>query len=109
MISLKYEDMQKLELLGAMFERLPYDDLKQMVEADEIVSRLKGGPAISDNILTRLYNEHNSNYTDLLALRSEVMTLRGDLQTLIKAVNDRVFMAPYDANFQALKGRYGVY
>jgi len=107
MISLSYEQIEKVQLLDSLFNSLTIEQLKEITESDRIVAILKGRNEKSP-FIQKLINEHDILAIEISSLKSEIAILRNDLHVLIKLV-----LKPNDYNSHsdasALKGKYNVY
>lgn len=107
MITMTAEQLEKIDLLDALFGAFSIEQLKQITETEEVVAKLKGK---NDNpgILRRLVQEHDIMHMDLMIVKGDVQVLRSDMQTMVN-----LMFKPYEYNSAAtasdLKSRYGVY
>lgn len=108
MMILTNEELEKLGLLDRLFSTLSVEQLKELIERQEIIEKLKGTNQ-NPVIFTRLFQEHNTCASDLITLQNEVFNLKSDLHVLIRAINSVVFTAPYSQDFHALKNKHGIY
>jgi hypothetical protein len=108
MITLSHEQLEKINLLDRLFASMGVDQLKQLVESEQIVSRLKG---TEDNpqILLNLVHEYDVMKLDLMSAKSDLTTLKSDFQTLLKVLHVDVFTPRYNQDFNNLKSKHGVY
>jgi len=108
MITLSHEQLDKINLLDKLFASVGVDQLKQLVESEQIVSRLKG---TEDNpqIILNLVHEYDVMKLDLMNAKAEIVTLKSDFQALIKVLHADVFTPRYNQDFNNLKSKHGVY
>lgn len=107
MISMTSDQIEKVELLDRLFGAFSVSQLKEFTETEEVVAILKGNNS-NPNILKRLVQEHDNQMMEIMNMKSEVMILRSDFNTLVKLV-----LKPYDYNAandaQTLKSKAGIY
>jgi len=108
MISLTAEQTEKLHLLDKFFGAISLEDLKELVECEQVVAKLKGADQ-NPQIIMRLIQEHDMLYVDSMNTKNEVMVLKDDFQTLLRALNHTLFSPQYNDNFNSLKNKHGVY
>ena len=107
MISPSSEQYEKIRLLDMLFNSMSVEQLKDIAESEKIVAVLKGQND-SSLLLSRIITENDLLSAELFTLKSEVHTLRNDLQTLIRLVlKPHEYNAPNDA--ATLKSRYYIY
>ena len=100
-------DIEKLKLFDQLFSALTVDEIKNAIGADLVVGKLRDCPT-SQGPIMEVVDEITSLRTETIKLRSELNSLRDDIQILVKLVNK-----PYDVNathdMNTLKIRHGVY
>lgn len=106
MISLTYDELEKVQLLDKLFGSFTVEDLKDLADTEQIVSRLKGSESNS-KLLERLVNDNATLSVDLMNIRNETMSLKSDIQSLIKALNSSLY--GYNQEFNNLKQKHNVY
>jgi hypothetical protein len=108
MITLSHDQLDKINLLDKLFASMEVDQLRQLVESEQIVSRLKG---TEDNpqVILNLVHEYDVMKIDLGNMRAEVSTLKSDFQSLLKVLHADVFTPRYNQDFNNLKSKHGVY
>lgn len=98
---------EKIELLDKLFGALSLSQLKEFTESEQIVAVLKGTNN-NPGILKKIVQDNDIHMMDIMQMKSEIMVLRSDLNSLIKLV-----LKPYDYNSandaQVLKSKAGVY
>lgn len=108
MISVTNEQLEKIKLLDVLLDSMSLEDLKKMSEASIVMSKLKGTNQSTDTI-GRLITEHNSMYSDLKSLSIQLAVVQNDFQSLLRSLNQTVFTAPFNGEFNSLKSKYGTY
>lgn len=107
MIYLTDEQHLKIELLDTLFNSLNSEQLKQLTESEQIVSKLKGNYE-SIGILKSLITDYGALNSKISAMESTVFTVQNDIGVLIKAINK-----PHDGfsrqEFDYLKNKYSVF
>jgi hypothetical protein len=108
MITLSHEQLDKINLLDKIFASMDVEQLKQIAESEQIVSRLKG---FEDNpqIILNLVHEYDTMKLDLMNAKAELVGLKSDFQALLKVLHSDVFTPRYNMEFNNLKNKYGVY
>ena len=106
MIAIEYSEMEKIVLLDRLFGSIGYDDLRSLVESEQVVSKLKG-TGTNSRILESLVQDNTAMSVDLMHTRNELNSLKGDFQTLLKVLNMTVFSYSQDLN--NLKQKHNVY
>jgi len=108
MITLSHEQLEKINLIDKLFASIGIDQLKQLVESEQIVSRLKG---TEDNpqLLLTLIHERDILITDNIRNKNDILALKTDFQTLVKVLQTDVFTPRYNQDFNNLKSKHGVY
>ncbi len=107
MIYLTTEQAKKIELLDKLFGALDIAQLTEVTESEQIVAKLKGtenNPGILDSLL----KEHSSMMINVSMLQNDVMSMKSDIQILIKAL-DRPYDSSNQSHFNSLKNRHGIY
>jgi WD40 repeat protein len=113
------DDQEKIKLVERVFNSLTKEELQQLLGHDLVVEKLKGIPDRT-GIISSLLMDNMSHDADKMALKNEVMALRGeliqvkiDLASIIKFVNvlnDK--LTGYNSeqsNFNTMKSKYGIY
>jgi len=101
------EQFQKITLLDKLFGSVSVDQLKEFLESEQIVARLKG---IEDNphILLNLVHDRDILMADNSQNKNDIVELKHDVKELVKALN-QLYSIPYNSELQNLKSRHGVY
>jgi len=107
MITLTNEQIEKIDLLDKLFGAFDSKQLKDFTETEEVVAKLKGTNA-NPGILKRIIQEHDIMMSQMSTVQNDLMMLRADMQTLIKAV-DKPYDMGYQNLFQNLKSRHSIY
>lgn len=102
------EHFQKIVLLDKIFGSVSVEQLRELSESEQIVARLKGSEDNPQLLLT-LIHERDLLAGDNVQNKNDILSLKADLQSLIKALNNTIFSAPYSAEFNNLKNKHGVY
>ena len=109
MITFTEEEFKKIDMIGKVFTAFNTDDLKELVESEEIVAKLQGKP-LASNVIRRIIDDNNLAHSELISLRIELQGLRTDIQMLIKPLKQLYETVPaYSQELQNLKSKYGVY
>ena len=110
MITMTPDMLEKIDLIDRLFGAMSVDQLKEFTESEQIVARLKGTDA-NPGLLLKLVKENELHSLDSMNLRTELMQLKSDMQSLIRALNQTVFApAPqYNSDFNSLKSKHNVY
>lgn len=107
MITMTNEQLEKIDLLDKLFGAFSVDQLREITHTEQVVAILKGDNQ-NPGLLKRLVQESDMTRLELQMAKSEILTLRTDLQTII-----RVMVKPYDSyavsEFSNLKSRNNVY
>jgi hypothetical protein len=102
------KDKETLELLDKLLHLVDNEFLKDLIEKEEIVGKLKGSLNGDIGIIRQMVEIINSQSIEITSLKSELMLLRGDMTTMLKVMN-KPFDTAYTYEFQNLKSRYGVF
>lgn len=108
MISLTFEQQEKIRLIDKLFGSLSTEQLKELAESEQIVARLKGTDN-SDGIISEIVSSTTTTQVDLMNTRAELSALKNDFQTLLRALNLTVFSPQYNNDFNTLKNKHSVY
>ena len=108
MITISHEELEKINLLDKLFGALDVEQLKEFVESEQVVARLKGGEE-NPQLLLKIVHEHDVMMLDFLNAKSEIATLKIDFQSLIKVLHADIFTPRYNQDFNTLKSKYSVY
>jgi hypothetical protein len=109
MISLTTEQLQKIELVDALFSALDIDQIKELAESEQVVAKLKG-VNLNPGLLKNIVQESEIHSVEMMRMASEVTVLKADMQTLVRAVITLVNTPPpYSQDLQNLKSKYNVY
>jgi len=108
MITISHEQLEKINLLDKLFGALGVEQLKEFVESEQVVARLKGNEE-NPQLLLKIVHEHDIMMLDLMNAKSEIATLKSDFQSLIKVLHADVFTPRYNQDFNNLKSKHGVY
>lgn len=109
MIALTAEERLKLELMDKLFAAMNMEEVAEMSQREEIVSRLKG---INDNPyrLRQIVDEFVTAQGELVLLRSEINMLKNDIASMIRVVKSFYENMPsYNGDLQLLKSKYNIY
>lgn len=107
MIVLSNEQSEKINLLDALFGAFGIEQLKEIAETEQVVAILKGDNNNS-GILKKLVQEHITLSIEVSALKTDVLSLRNDMQTLVKIMN-KPFESHHMSEFNSLKSKHNVY
>ena len=80
------DDLEKIKIIDKAFNALSLDDVKTLFGADIIVDKLKGIPD-RDGPLAQAAKELQTAANDIMMLRSDCVSLKSDIQVLIKCLN----------------------
>lgn len=110
MITMTPDLLEKIKLLDRLFGAMDLEQLKAYTESEQIVAKLKGTDQ-SPDLLMKLVKENELHSMDSINLRTDLMNLKQDMQTLIRALSQTVFApAPqYNSEFGILKNKHSVY
>jgi hypothetical protein len=108
MITLSHEQLEKINLLDKLFASMGVDQLRQITESEQIVSRLKG-TADNPQIILNLVHEYDTMKLDLMSAKADLVGLKSDFQALLKVLHADVFTPRYNMEFNNLKNKHGVY
>lgn len=102
----------------AFFDRLltyGSDELNEVIEADEIICKLKGQQPTQYGTIKKLVDNNNALHMEIVDLQSRINQLQGDLITtkadlsvLVKTVHS-MMQTPYNGEWNTLKQKNGVY
>lgn len=108
MITLSHEQLEKINLLDRLFASMGTDQLRQLVESEQIVSKLRG---TEDNpqIILNLVHEYDIMKLDLMASKADITALKSDFHALLKVLHTDVFTPRYNQDFNNLKSKHGIY
>lgn len=110
MITMTNEILEKIQLLDKFLGSVSVEQLKEYTTSEQVAARLAGTEE-NPELLMKLVKENELHSLDSMNLRNELMGLRGDMQTLLRALNQSVF-APspqYNLEFISLKSKHGIY
>ena len=107
MITMTNEQHEKIKVLDQLFGAMDLEQLKEFTSSEKVVAILKGTNQ-NPEILKNLLQEHSEYMMKISSLQADLMTLRSDIQVLIKLV-----LKPYDYSSQGdanmLKSKYAIY
>lgn len=108
MITISHDQLEKINLLDKLFGAMGVQELKDFVESEQVVAKLKGA---DDNpqILLKMVHEHDILMLDLAQAKNDIMTLKSDFRSLLKVLHADVFTPRYNQDFNNLKSKHGVY
>ena|ERR1700756_3113294 len=109
MILLTTEDRQKLEALDKLLKVLPSEYLNQLAEADQIVSKLKGGDFRQNGFILQLVEDNITMSTQVMQLQSDIFALRSQLHTIVKIMSRPLHDYQSTSDLNNLKSQLGVY
>ena len=100
------DQLEKLRLLDKLFEALDINDLKTIVEKEEIVLKLKGKEVQKTPLLDFALGQQELQ-NRVAFLQSELNSVQYDMQMIV-----RLMLKPYDYNSQSdaqsLKSKYKI-
>ena len=108
MITISHEQLEKINLLDKLFGSLGVDQLREFVESEQVVARLKGSEE-NPQLLLEIVHEHDIMMLDLMNAKAEIVTLKSDFQALLRALHADVFTPRFNQDFQNLKSKHSVY
>ena len=106
MITMNEDQIQKIALLDKLFGSVDVSTLREFTESEQVVAKLKGTNS-NPEIFMRLVREHDMIQVDLMNSRNELLALKSDFQSLLKALNMTVFS--YSQEMNNLKQKHNVY
>jgi len=108
MITLSHEQLEKINLLDKLFTSLSVEQLKELIESDLIVAKLKG---VNDNpqIILNLVHSYDTMRIDLISAQSSINSLKEDFQSLLRVLYTEVFTPRYNQEFTNLKSKHGLF
>jgi len=100
------EQFQKITLIDRLFGSISVEKLRDFVESEQIVSRLTG---VEDNpqLLLTLIHERDLLAADNAQHKQDILSLRSDVNSLIKALSQ--LYNPYSSELNDLKNKHGIY
>jgi len=111
-------DIEKLKFLDKVFSSITLEEFQQRLGADVVVDKLRGESA-NHGILEDLYYSNHHMHTDIQDLKTRISTLESklatmttlqtDLNTVIRTVSTLLPNQNILADFNSMKGRYGIY
>lgn len=102
------DDLEKIKIIDRAFNALSLDEVKHIFGADVVVDKLKGTPD-RDGPLAQAAKELQSAAADISMFRSDIMSLKVDIQTLVRCLNKGMGDSAVVSDFNNLKQRHGVY
>lgn len=102
------DDLEKIKIIDNAFNALSLEELKQAFGADLIVERLKG-VAGRQGPLAQAAMELQTARSDIDMIRMETMSMKTDLQILIRCLNKGMGDSAVVSDFNTLKMRHGIY
>lgn len=109
MIYLTPEDREKLTALDQLLRTLPTEYIKELSEADEVVSRLKGEAWKPNGFIQQLVEDNIQMSSTVMQLQADVYTLRDQLKTIIKIMSRPAYDFQSTNDLNMLKSSLGVY
>lgn len=106
MITMSNDQILKIELLDKLFGSVDVTTLQEFVESERVVAKLKGTEQ-NPELFMRLVRDQDVQSLEIMNLKSEIAALKGDFQTLLKALNMTVFS--YSTEMNNLKQKHNVY
>lgn len=100
------DDSKKLELLDIFLGSVSTERLKEIVEQERIMSKLRDDHS-SFYVIRQLVNDSSNFHTELMATKAELATLKADMAMLIKCLNSAIY--GYNQDFQNLKQKHNIY
>ena len=100
------EDNKKLELLDIFLGSVSTERLREIVEQEQVVSKLRDDQS-SFYVLRQLINDSSHFQADLMNARAELQSLKADMATLVKCLNSSIY--GYNQDFLNLKQKHNVY
>lgn len=108
MITLTSDQVAKIEILDKLLASLDVDQLRQIVDSEVVVAKLKGTPT-EPHILINLIREHDTMFVDMMDTKNELTSLKMDFQSLLRVLHADVFTPRYNQDFNSLKSKHGIY
>ena len=109
MITMTNDQLEKIDLLDALFGALDVIQIKELAESEQVVAKLKG-TNLNPGLLKKLVQESEHHSVEMMRMNSDISILKSDVQTLIRAVNTLASIpVPYSQDLQNLKSKYGIY
>lgn len=102
------EQFQKITLIDKLFGSISVEQLREITESEQIVSRLKGTEN-NPQILLSLIRERDILTMKVIAVESELAGIKADFQSLLRVLHVDVFTPRYNQDFQNLKSKHNVY
>ena len=97
MITMTHEQIEKIALLDKLFGSVDVTTLREFSESEQVIAKLKGTDQ-NPELFMRLVREHDMLQVDLMNTRNELLSLKGDFQTLMKILNMTTFSYSSDWN-----------
>ena len=109
MITMTNDQLEKIDFIDTLFGALDLAQIKELAETEQVVAKLKG-TNLNPGLLKRLVQENDHHSVEIMKLNGDIMTLKADVQNLIRAVNTLASIpTPYSQDLQNLKSKYGIY
>lgn len=122
-MSFTQEDYTKMKLIDTVINAIPSEEILKLAEADLITAKLAGVQTSGYGLLNKLVAEDDHIRTELSQLReelknekgrsdilkSDILTLRGQLHSLVKCLNSGHINYSNNSDFVYLKNQLGIY
>ena len=102
------DDLEKIKIIDRAFNALSLDEVKSLFGADIIVDKLKG-TSDRDGPLAQAAKELHTAANDIGMLRADCISLRSDIQVLIKCLNRGLGDQSVLVEFNQLKSKHCIY
>jgi len=102
------EQLDKIDLLDTLFGALDVDQLREIVNSEQIVAKLKGTNQ-NPQILSKLIQENSIMILDITTLKNEIYALKSDIYSIVKVLHADVFNQQLSPDFKNLKSKHGIY
>lgn len=102
-----HDDEEKLRLFDTIISLYTIPKLKDIIEKEQIVAKLEGRIPSPNTSIIQIINEHNHMHAETANLRLEILSLKNDVHSLIKILNQTLFS--YNQDFNNLKQRHNIY
>jgi len=108
MITMSKEQLDKIELLDRLFGSIGVEQLKEFVDSEQVVARLKGTES-NPGLLMGLIRDRDMAQLETMNVKSELSALKSDFQLLLKVLHADVFTPRFNMDFNNLKSKHNVY
>ena len=109
MIYFMESENKKIELLDTILNLIPVEEIQRYRDEYVIVNKLKGEKLDTYGPIKKLIQEVMTLRSETMRLHDDIVTLKGNIQSIVRILSKPQFDSSSSNEFQSLKSNLGIY